>query len=206
MSTNALILPPPNAILPRLLADRDTLLAHIGSLAGANTVEDVNALNAALTKCGSLVKQVETYRKSYTAPLDEFKDLCMAQQKECLAPIVECQSAIKQELAEYQTRIAQEAREREAKRLAAEAAKTSETAASRHVTPALVPMEPVPEVAKVNTRKVPRLVLTNLGLIPSHFFKLDDAKLKAFLLETPMNACLGAHIVYDDVVVTGRAT
>lgn len=204
--TTALILPPPNAILPKLLADRDTLLAHIASLDGATSVENVNALNAALTKCGSLVKQVETYRKSYTAPLDEFKDLCMAQQKECLAPIVECQSAIKQELADYQTRIAQEARERETKRLAAEAAKTTETAASRHVTPALVPMEPAPEVAKVNTRKVPRLVISNLSMIPTQYFELNEVKLKAFLLENPMNACLGAHIVYDDVVVTGRAT
>ena len=206
MSTNTLILPPPNAILPKLLADRDTLLAHIASLDGATSVENVNALNAALTKCGSLVKQVETYRKSYTAPFDEFKDLCMAQQKECLAPIVECQSAIKQELADYQTRIAQEARDREAKRLAAETAKTSETVASRHVTPALVPMEPAPEVAKVNTRKVARLVISNIRMVPPEYFELNEARLKAFLLESPINMVLGAHIVYDDVVVTGRAT
>lgn len=203
--TNALILPPPSAIAPKLVADRDALLAHIASLDGATSIENVNALNAALTKCGSLVKQVETYRKSYTAPLDEFKKLCMVQQEECLAPIVECQSAIKRELAEYQTRIAQEARAREEKRLAAEAAKTSETTTSRHVTPALVPMEPAPEVAKVNTRKVARLVVTNRSMVPPTFFELNEVKLKAFLLADPLNACLGAHIEYDDVVVTGRA-
>lgn len=205
MSTNALILPEPNAVLPALLTERDLLLAHVGTLGEATDVKSVDALNKALTHAGQIVKKVEAYRKSYTSPLDDFKKLCMAQQEECLAPIVEVQNAIKTELANYQSRIAQQARDREAARLVAEAQVTAESVGSRHVTPALVPMEPTPEVAKVNTRKVARLVVTNRSMIPVQYFDLNEAKLKAFLLENPVNATLGAHIEYDDVVVTGRA-
>lgn len=202
---NALILPEPAAVLPALITERDQFLEHVGTLAEATTVESVNALNAALTKCGALIKKVEAYRKSYTQPLDDFKDLCMSQQKECVAPLVEVQTAIKTELASYQTRIAQQARDREKLREAEEAKITTATAGSKHVTPALVIMEPAPEVAKVHTRKEPRLVITDLSLIPRQYFELNERALMKFLCESEVNAVLGAHVVYDDKVVTGRA-
>lgn len=204
--TSALILPTPNAVLPALIAERDAFLEHVSTLGEATSVENVNALNKALTQAGTLVKKVEAYRKSYTAPLDDFKKLCMAQEKECTDPITEVITFIKTELAGYATRMAQQARDRETKRQEAEAAQTTATAGSKHVTPALVVMEPAPEVAKVHTRKEPRLVITDISMIPRQYFDLNERKLMAFLTENPANAVLGAHVVYDDKVVTGRAT
>jgi hypothetical protein len=206
MSTNAVILPEPSAILPKLLSDRDLLLAHIDTLSGADSVEGVNALNVALTRAATLVNQVEAYRKAYTAPLDAFKKLCMRQQEEALAPLEEAVSAIKQELSTYATRVKEDLRKREEIRQVAEQTKTVATVGSRHVTPALVPMAPAPEVAKVHTRKVARLVVTDMSMIPPIYFELNEAKLLAFLRESPVNAVLGAHYVMDDVVVTGRAS
>ncbi len=202
----ALILPIPNAILPALLAERDALVAHIDTLEGATSVENVDKLNSALTKCAGIVKRVEAYRKSYTSPLDDFKKTCMRQQEEALEPIEEAIGGIKRELADYQTRVREEARKRDEIRLAAEQVKTQATAGvTRHVTPALVAMEPAPVVAKVNTRKQARLVVTNRAMIPQEFFELNEGRLLAWLRENPVNACLGAHYVMDDIVVTGRA-
>lgn len=207
MSGHSLILPTPNAILPALIAERDALLALIDTLEGATSVENVDKLNRALTQCATIVKKVETYRKSYTAPLDEFKKTCMRQQEEVLEPVEGAINAIKRELADYQSRVLADQRKRDADRAAAEAAKTAETAGvTRHVTPALVPMEPAPVTAKVNTRKQARLVITNPAMIPPTFYDLNERRLLDWLRESPVNQCLGAHYVMDDIVVTGRAT
>jgi hypothetical protein len=204
---SGLILPIPNAILPILISQRDELLAHIDTLEGATSVENVDKLNRALTQCASIVKMVETYRKGYTAPLDEFKKTCMRQQEEVLEPIEAAIGGIKQELADYQSRVMADQRKRDADRAALEAAKTVATAGvTRHVTPALVAMEPAPVVARVNTRKQARLVVTDPSMIPHTFYDLNERKLLDWLRESPINKVLGAHYVMDDIVVTGRAT
>jgi len=203
--TNKLILPEPNAVLPAFVTQRDAFLAELATLNPANSVEDVNALNAALMKAGGIIKQVDAYRKQYTKPLDDFKKLCMAQEAELIGPIDEACSFIKQELAEYRARIDAEHRARERARIAAEEARTLETAGSGHVTPALVVSEPVPEVAAVSTRKTAKLVVTNRSAIPHQFFDLNEKRLLDWLKESPVNACLGAHYILVESVVTPRS-
>lgn len=191
-----------------LATRRQSAIERAEALAPPEDKDTVEAALAVRTELLNTVAEVERVRKVHSDPLLAAQKALIAKEKELCAQLVTYASDIEGAVGQYHARITAENAKREAiARQEAEEIRKAEVASGVEVrvTPALVVSIPVADVAVIPTRKVARLVVTDLEKIPMHFFTLDEAKLKAYLVSGNTLVEGGAHLEYDQKITKGRA-
>ena len=162
------------------------------------TCEAAVAVNAQLAKA---IKAAGEERLDFTRKLDAVKKQAMEYEKHCTKEASECLTAIDDGINVFRAQIRMEADRREAEARALQAAQAvQETEAGEEYTTApLVAVEPMIDVPKIPVRKVARVIIKNVDLIPRSYFALDENAVLTSLkagIEVP-----GAELFYEEVLV-----
>jgi hypothetical protein len=164
----------------------------------APTCEAAVAVNAQLSKA---VKAIGEERLAFTRKLDAVKKQAMEYEKHCTKEATECLTAIDAGINVFRAQIRMEADRREAEAHEAQLfqSKQETEAGEEYTTAPLVAVEPMLDVPKIPVRKVARVVIKNVDLIPRSYFALNESAVLASLragIEVP-----GAELVYEEVLV-----
>ena len=182
-----------------------TVMAEMALIQEPVDKETAEACIAMRSRLSGTVAEVTRVRKSLTQPLDWAISEAIVKERELCKDLNEAIGFVDLALQSYQAAINRENALREAV-ARAEAAKIAEAdkAAGLEVrdTPAILVHTPVPDTAKIPTRKVPRLVIDDVRLIPYEYHLIDEKKLLAVLKADV--AVPGAHLEYDEKIVNKR--
>jgi hypothetical protein len=177
------------------------------AVAAAYTLEDIvdtptcEAAVAVNTRLAKATKKAGEERLEFTRKIDAVKKRATDYEKEVCKEALTCITAVEAGINEYRSAILAEQQRRAAQAAAQEAAIVEEEVSGgeeEHVTAPLVAAEPVLDVPKIPTRKVPKALIHDLSKIPRSFFDLNEAKLLAALKLGPVD---GAELAYEEVLV-----
>ena len=191
-----------------IIEKRDHALALAESLAPPEDKDSVERALGVRNELLNTITAIESFRKDLTAPLDEMKKALIAKERELSAKCAEYAADIEAAVGQYRARIDAENARREAiaRREAEEIRKTeAANGVETRATPALVVHQPVLDTAKIPTRRVARLVVSDEVVLHENwpeFFALNETKLKAYLAAG--NAVDGAHLEWDEKIMKGR--
>ncbi len=165
----------------------------------AKTCEAAVAVNTRLAKGA---KALTEERLAFTRKIDAVSARAREHEKQVTKSAVECLTAIDAGINEYRAKLREEAIRREAVAKAAQdalAAAEKESGEEERLTAPLVAVEPMVEAPKIPVRKVARLLVKDLSLIPRNFFTLNEREVLDSLKAG--TAVPGAELVYEEVLV-----
>ena len=177
------------------------------AVAAAYALEDIvdtptcEAAVAVNTRIAKSVKAVAAERLEFTRKIDAVKKRATDYEKEVCKSANECLPALEAAINEHRSAILAEQQRRAAQAASQEAEIVKTEVAGgeeEHVTAPLVAAEPVLDVPKIPTRKVPKALVIDRSKIPQIFFDLNEAKLLAALKLGPVD---GAELAYEEVLV-----
>ena len=170
----------------------------LSDIIDAPTCEAAVVVNAQVAKA---IKAVGEERLDFTRKLDAVKKQAMEYEKHCTKEASECLTAIDDGINVFRAQIRMEADRRAAEAHEAQLFQSKQEAAAgeEYSTAPLVAIEPMLDVPKIPVRKVARVVIKNVDLIPRSYFALNESAVLTSLkagIEVP-----GAELVYEEVLV-----
>jgi hypothetical protein len=184
-------------------AVQNELAAAVIAAHALEEITDTPSCEAAVavnTRLAKAVKSVADERLEFTRKIDAVKKRATDFEKATCKEAATCMTAVEAAIGEYRAGILAEQQRRAAAAAAVEA-ETRKGEAERgeeHVTAPLTAAEPVLDIPKIPTRKVPKALVKDLSKIPAKYFDLNESRLLADLKLGPVE---GAELAYDEVLV-----
>lgn len=187
---------------PAVQTELSAAVAEAYTLPDIENAASCETANKCSTRISKAVKAVEKERLEFTRKIDAVKKRATDYEKTVTKEAIETMGLIDGAVKAYLAGLEEERIRREAAARAQEEAQAATEGASEgeeRLTAPLVAAEPMVEAPKLPTRRVPRIVYTDINCIPRDYLVVDEKK----LLEDLKNGKTvpGAALGYEEVLV-----